>query len=93
MPGNRYAYAAAQMVEQEFLHPYCHVFFNHVSVHNEPDLTAIIMNQISLKEGPNKRGKKGRGSVQSDMKQLHMRDMFILLHMKDLIKEQRNTIL
>ena len=33
---NRYAYASAQMAEQEALHPDVHVFFNHGAVQNEP---------------------------------------------------------
>ena len=60
MAGNRYAYAAAQMAEQEFLHPDSHVFFNHGSVQNEPGVIAVIMNKISLKAGINNWGKKVR---------------------------------
>ena len=49
MTGNRYAYAAAKMAEQEVLLPDDHVFFSHIAVHNEPDLTSVIMTQLSLK--------------------------------------------
>ena len=63
MSGNRYAYASAQMAEQEALHPDVHVFFNHGAVQNEPDMNAVIMTQLSLKAGLNKWGKKGRGTV------------------------------
>ena len=63
MSGNRYTYAAAKMAKQEVLHPdYC-VFFNHGSVHNEPDVTSVIVNQLSLKVGLKKWGKKCRGAV------------------------------
>ena len=81
------------MAEQEFLHTYSHVFFNHVAVQNEPDVTAVIMTQISLKSGLKKWFNKGRRAVHSDMKQLHTRDTFIPLHRKYLTKEQRKNIL
>ena len=63
MPGNYYAYAAAKMAEQEVLHPDSHVFFNCGETQNEPDMTAVIMNQLSLKTGLKKWGEKGRLSV------------------------------
>ena len=49
MLGNHYAYDATQMAEQEGLYPDAHVFFNYLVVYNEPQLTAVIMNQLSLK--------------------------------------------
>ena len=58
MPGKRYACAAAQMVEQEVLHPYSHVLFNHEEVQNEPDVSALIMTHISHKVGLKKWDKK-----------------------------------
>ena len=82
MSGKGYAYATEKMVEQEVLHPDVHVFFNCGEVQNEPDVTAVITTQISLKSGLKKWGKKGRGSVHSDVEQLHMRDTFIPLHRK-----------
>ena len=93
MPGNRYVYDDAQMAEQDVLYPYSHVFFNHGEVQNEPDVTTVIMTQISLKAGLKKWGNKVRGAVHSDMNQLHMRDTFIPLNRKELTEEQRNTIL
>ena len=63
------------------------------ALQNELNVTAVIMTQISLKAGLNKWSKKGGGEVHSDMNQLHMRYMFILIHMKDLTKEQSNTTL
>ena len=93
MSGNRYAYAAAVMAKQEVLHPYSHVFFKHGAVQNKPDVTAFIMDQLSLKAGLKKWGKKGRGGVNSDTNQLHIRDTFIPLHTKDLTKEYSKNIL
>ena len=87
MSGNRYAYAAAVMAKQEVLHPYSHVFFKHGAVQNKPDVTAFIMDQLSLKAGLKKWCKKGKGGVNSDMNQPHIRDTFIPLHTKDLTKE------
>ena len=46
LAGNHYAHAASQISEQEVLHPYTHVLFNHGAVHNEPDITAVIMTHI-----------------------------------------------
>ena len=62
------------------------MLFNHGAVHNEPDVTAFIMTQLSLKTGLKKWGKKARGAVHSDMKQIHTRDTFIPIHTKDLTK-------
>ena len=91
--GNQYVYTAAQMVEYEVLHPDAHVFFNSGAFQNEPDVTAVIMTQLSLKSGLKKWGKNVRGSVHSSMKQLHMRDTSVPLQRKDLTKEHRNTFL
>ena len=56
-------------------------------------MTSVIIDQMSLKEGLKKWGKKIRGSVHSYMKQIHMRDTCIPIHGKYLTKEHRNTIL
>ena len=69
------------------------MFFNRGSVQNEPDVTTVITNQLSLKERLNKWGEKGRGEVHSYTKHLHIRDTLIPLHRKELTEEQRNTIL
>ena len=82
MPGNQYTYAAAKHLEEEVLHSNARVFFKRRSVQNEPDVNAVIMTQISLKASLNKWVEKGRGSVHSDMKQLHMRDILIPIHNK-----------
>ena len=63
IPGNPYVYAAAQMAEQEFLHPGAHVFFKRVAVQNEIDVNVVIITQISLREGLKKWVEKGRGAV------------------------------
>ena len=70
------------MAEQEVLYPDAHVFFNRGSVQNEPDVTKVIITQISLKEGIKKLGEKVRGAVHSEIRNLHMRDTFIFLHRK-----------
>ena len=69
------------------------MFFNRGAFNNEPDLTAVIMNQLSLKSGLKNWGEKGGGSVHSYIKQIHIRDTFIPIHRKEFTKEQRNTIL
>ena len=58
MAGNYYAYATAQMAEQEVLYPYDNFFFRYVSLYNELDMTAVIMTRISLKAGLKKWIKK-----------------------------------
>ena len=80
--GNRYASATAQMADQEVLHPDAHLLFNHGEVQNEPDVTVIIMYQLSLKAVLNKWGERGRGAFHLEMKQIHMGDTFIPLHRK-----------
>ena len=69
------------------------MFFNYGSVHNEPDVTAVIMTWLSINSFLDKWFKKLRGSIHSDMNQIHMRDTFIPLHRKYLTKQQSNTIL
>ena len=69
------------------------MIFNHIAVQNEPDVTVVIMSQISLKTGLKTWDKKGKIEVHSDMKQIHMKDTLIPLHRKDVTKEQRNTII
>ena len=93
MTGNHYAYADAKMEEQEVLHTDAHVFFNHISVHNEPNVTAVIMDQLSPKSGLKKWGKKGRGSFHSYINQLHMRGAFTPLHREELTEVHSNTLL
>ena len=93
MAGNLYAYAAAKMAEQEILHIYDHVLFNNGEVQNESDLNAFIMTCLSVNSGLNKWVKKDIWPFHSEMKQLHMRDTIITLHMKYLTKYHRNNIL
>ena len=69
------------------------MLLNHGVVQNEPGTNAVIMNNISLKVGINKWGKKVIGEVHSEMKNIHMMDTFINIYMKDLNAEQRNTML
>ena len=51
------------------------------------------MNQMLLKTGLKEWGKKGRGAIHSDMKQLHMRDTFLPLHLKNMSYEERKQTL
>ena len=83
---NCYSYAAEKMAEQEVLNTDAQVSLNLGSVHNEPYMTAVFMTQISNNACLNKWGKKGRGAVNSYMKQIRMRYMFIPLHRKYLTK-------
>ena len=69
------------------------MLFKHGSVQTEPDVTAVIITQISLKSGLKKWVKKARGIVHLEMKQLYTRDTFILIHSNESTEEQRNTIL
>ena len=47
------------MTEQEVLHPDTHVLFKHGAVHNEPEMTVVIITQLSLKSGLRKLGGEG----------------------------------
>ena len=44
--GDLCAYASVIIAEKEFLHPDAYVLFNCGVLHNEQDLTSVIMNQI-----------------------------------------------
>ena len=72
------------MAENEVIHPYDHVFFNREAVHNELDVAAVIMTQISLKSGLKKWGENVICAFHSEMKQLHTRVTLISIHRKDL---------
>ena len=86
MAGNGYSYAAAKMAEQEVLHPDAHVLFNRGAVQNEPDVSAVIMTQLLLKVVFKQWVEKGIGAVHSELKQLHMRDAFVLIYRRYLTK-------
>jgi len=75
--GNKYAYAAAQIAKNEALHPDAHMFLQHDFYQVEPDVITSIMTQLSLKAGLRKWGDKGYEAAYAEMKQLHLRNMFV----------------
>ena len=69
------------------------MFFNQVITRHEPDIVGSIMNQMLLKTGLNRWGKKGRGEIHSETKQLHTRGTFLPLHWKNMSYEERKQTL
>ena len=74
----------AQLDKQGTLHPDAHLLFN-LSVEEEPSVVSEIMTQLSLKVGLNTWVEKGKKSMKSDMKQLHLRDTFEPRHHHELL--------
>ena len=71
------------------LHLEYHIFFNQGMERNDPDIAGAILNHLSLKEGLEIWGKKGRDAIHSDMKQLHIRDTFLLVKWKNIWHYQK----
>jgi len=93
MTSNKYAYAAAQATEENVLHPDAHMFSQHDFYQAEPDVVATVMMQLSLKAGLREWGDQGYKAAHVEMKQLHMRDTFVLKHYHQLTEYQKKTIL
>ena len=93
MSGSRCAYADAQLVDENVMHPDAHMFLQDDFYQYEPDVVAAIMTQLSLKRGLQEWGDDGYLAAEAEMKQLHFRNTFKPKHWKDLSAVQRQTIL
>lgn len=93
MTGSKYAYAVAQLEEQEVLNPDAHMFMQRDFYQAEPDVVAMVMTQLSLKAGLKAWGDKAHTAAHNEMKQLHLRNTFKPWHWKDLTYEQQQMIL
>jgi hypothetical protein len=76
MSGSKYSYAVAQIESQGVLNPDLHMFVQEDFYQAEPDVVAAIMTSLSLKAGLKEWGEESFVAAQSEMKQLHFRDMF-----------------
>ena len=75
------------------LHPEAHMFFNQGITRHEPDVLGSIMTQMTSKSGIKRWGKKGRDSIHSDMKEIHMGDTFLLIHWNNMSHDQKKKTL
>ena len=69
------------------------MFFNQGITIHDPDVVGAIMNQLSLKAGLKRWGKKVIDEIHSEMNQIHMRDTFLPLHCKNMSYEQKKQTL
>jgi hypothetical protein len=93
MPGSRYSYAVTQLESQGVLNPDAHMFVQQDFYQAVPDVVAAIMTQLSLKSGLREWGDKAYIAAESEMKQLHFRNILKPLHWKELTDTQPQTVL
>jgi hypothetical protein len=80
MQGTRYSYALTQLDSQGVFNPDAHMFVQQDFYQADPDIMAAIMTQLSLKSGLRESGNKAYIPVESEMKQLHLRNTFKPMH-------------
>ena len=93
MTGSKYSYAATQFESQGVLNPDAHMFVQEDFYQAEPDVMAAVMTQCSLKVGLKEWGDKAYAAAESEMKQLHFRNMFKPMQWSKLTDIQRKTVL
>jgi hypothetical protein len=69
------------------------MFVQHDFYQAKPDVVAAIMTQLSLNSGLKEWGEEACMTAQSEMKQLHFRNMFKPKHWRELSQVQRQTVL
>ena len=92
MKGNKYQYAAAQLVSS-MLYPDAHMFVQEDFYQHDIDVVQTVMTQLSLKAALREWGNDASKAAYSEAKQLHWRDSFKPVHRKELTVEQRKQIL
>jgi hypothetical protein len=88
----RYDYAVPQL-EDGVLTPDAHMFAQGGLYQAEPEVVAAIMMQLSMKSGFKEWGDQACEATHSEMKQLHLRDMFKPKDLNKLTQGQRSTML
>ena len=68
-------------------HPEYHMFFNQVITRHETEVVVAIMNQLSLNSGLKRWGKKGGDEINSYMRKLHTRYIFLQIYWKNMSHE------
>ena len=77
MKGKSYQYAALQLAESEW----------------DADVVAMVFTQLTLKAALKTWGNDARAAAKSEMKQLHWRNSFKPVRLRDLTERQKQTIL
>ena len=91
--GKKYEAAATQLDYPDVLHPDAHLLFSQLTEEVQPEAVAVIMTQLSLRAGLKKWGKEAEAAAKGEMKQLHMRNNFQPVHLKDLTEKEKASIL
>jgi hypothetical protein len=84
LTGSRYSYAVTQLESEGLLNPDAHMFVQEDFYQAESDVVAAVMTQLSLKSGLKEWGDKAYAAVESEMKQLHFRNIFKPKHWSEL---------
>jgi hypothetical protein len=93
MSGSKYSHAVIKLERQGVLNPDARMFVQEDFYQDEPDVVAAIMTQLSLKAGLKEWGDEAFTADQSEMKQLHFRNMFKPKHWLELSQVQQQTVL
>ena len=89
--GKKYAETTVTTIHKSTIHPDTHMSLNegqewdHVVHHT--------MTQLSMKAGLKRWGNKGKQAVSKELSQLHMRDTFIPINSKTLLKTEYDKVL
>ena len=92
MSGNKYEAAMAQLEQEGTLHPDAHMLFQQTAK-EQPTAVSTIMTQLSLKAGLKRWGPRAKKSLNSEMKQLHLRDTFEPRNFRDLTRKEKAEVL
>jgi hypothetical protein len=75
------------------LNPDAHMFVQEDFYQADPNVVAAIMTQLSLEAGLKEWGDQAFTATRSEMKHLHLRNMFKPKHWRELSQVQRQTVL
>ena len=92
MKGNKYSYAIVQLSDG-VIFPEAHMFLQSDFYQYDPDVVATVMVQLLLRSALKLWGNNAQLAVEAEAKQLHWRNSFRPVHMKDLTVHQRKMIL
>jgi hypothetical protein len=93
MTCSKYLYAVTQLESQGVLNSDTHMFVQEVFYQAEPEVVAAIMTKLSLKAGLKEWGDQAFTAARSQMKQLHLQNIFKPKHWSELSQVQRQTVL
>ena len=94
MRDSRHSHAVTQLESHGVLNPDARAFVQDDFCQSEPDVVAMVMTQLSLKQaGLKALGDKAHDAACDEMKQLHFRNTFKPWHWRDLSHTQRQMVL